>query len=117
MTEYETMIVLHPDLGEAGTKELVARIGSILENEKATVRKVDEWGMRELAYVVSKQHRGYYILVEYDGLASAVLELERQLRLSDQVLRFLTVRQVRAEVPTPRSESTEAVAEDTEESL
>lgn len=91
---YETMIVLHPDLGEAGAKELIERFRSVLEAEKATIRNLDEWGLRELAYTIQKQRKAYYVLLEYDAEASAVAELERQLKLSDRVLRFLTVQQI-----------------------
>lgn len=91
---YETMIVLHPDLGEAGAKELTERLRSVLETEKATIRRLDDWGLRELAYTIAKQRKAYYVLVEYDAEAPAVAELERQLKLSDRVLRFLTVQQI-----------------------
>jgi small subunit ribosomal protein S6 len=89
------MMVLHPDLGEAGTKELVERLRSVLESGQATIRNVEEWGLRELAYTIGKQRKAYYVLLEYDAKAPAVAELERQLKLSDRVLRFLTVQQIR----------------------
>jgi len=50
MYDYETLTVFHPDLGEAGSKELAARVRAVLEGGKAEIKKVDEWGMRELAY-------------------------------------------------------------------
>ena len=52
-----------------------------------------EWGLRELAYIIQKERRGYYLLAEYTGSAAAVAELERTLKLSDVVLRFVTIRQ------------------------
>jgi ribosomal protein S6 len=54
---------------------------------------VHEWGLRELAYLIGKERRGYYLLVEYTAPAAAVAELERTLKLSDFVLRFVTIRQ------------------------
>ena len=102
MYDYETVVVLHPDLGEAGVKEMIERIRSILESGKAEIKKLDEWGLRELAYTIERQHRGFYALVEHRAEPATVRELERQLRLSDQVLRFLTVRQVRKKMPPPR---------------
>jgi small subunit ribosomal protein S6 len=116
MAEYETLIVLHPDLGEAATKEMVARVRSILEGQQAVVGNVDEWGLRELAYPIRKQHRGFYFLVEHEATHAAVSELERLLRLSDGVLRFLTVRKVRTKpLPPPRAR-TEPGEEGAEES-
>ena len=102
MYDYETLIVLHPDLGEAGSKEVVQKVRGILEAGHAEIKKVDEWGMRELAYPIRKQRRGIYALVEYKSEPLAVAELERQLKLNDQVLRFITVRQVQKKMLPPR---------------
>jgi len=102
MYDYETLTVLHPDLGEPGAKDMVQRIRGILEGGRAQIKKVDEWGMRELAYPIGKQRRGIYALVEYSAEPAAVTELERQLKLSDQVLRFITVRQIHKKALPPR---------------
>ena len=102
MYDYETLTVFHPDLGEAGSKELAARVRAILEGGKAEIKKVDEWGMRELAYSIRKQRRGIYVLLEYKAEPQAVSELERQLKLNDQVLRFITVRQIHKKALPPR---------------
>jgi small subunit ribosomal protein S6 len=102
MYDYETLTVLHPDLGEAGAKEVVQKVRGILEAGRAEIKKVDEWGMRELASPIRKQRRGIYALVEYKSEPQAVAELERQLKLNDQVLRFITVRQVQRKMLPPR---------------
>jgi small subunit ribosomal protein S6 len=102
MYDYETLTVLHPDLGEPGAKEMLQRIRGILEGGRAQIKKVDEWGMRELAYSIGKQRRGFYVLVEYSSEPTAVTELERQLKLNDQVLRFITVRQIHKKALPPR---------------
>jgi small subunit ribosomal protein S6 len=90
---YESMIVLKTDLQEAGVKEQAERIRKLLEAQGATVAGVHEWGLRELAYLIGKERRGYYLLVEYTAPAAAVAELERTLKLSDFVLRFVSIRQ------------------------
>ena len=90
---YETMIVLRTDLQEAGVKEQIERVRKLLETQGAIVGGVHEWGLRELAYAIKKERRGYYILVEYTASAAAVAELERTLKLSDFVLRFVSIRQ------------------------
>jgi small subunit ribosomal protein S6 len=90
---YETMIVLRTDLQEAGVKEQVERVRKLLETHGAVVAGVHEWGLRELAYLIQKERRGYYLLAEYTGPAAAVAELERTMKLSDAVLRFVTIRQ------------------------
>src|SRR5438128_767034 len=90
---YETMIVLKTDVQDAGVKEQAERVRKLLEAQGATVAGVHEWGLRELAYLIGKERRGYYILVEYTAPATAVAELERTLKLSDFVLRFVSIRQ------------------------
>ena len=90
---YETMIVLRTDLQEAGVKEQAERVRKLLETQGAVVAGVHEWGLRELAYIIQKERRGYYLLAEYTGPAASVAELERTLKLSDVVLRFVTIRQ------------------------
>ena len=90
---YETMIVLRTDLQEAGVKEQIERVRKLLETHGATVSGIHEWGLRELAYQIQKERRGFYILVEYTAGAAAVAELERTLKLSDVVLRFVSIRQ------------------------
>ena len=102
MYDYETVLVLHPDLGEAGVKELVEKTQATLQAGKAEIRKLDEWGLRELAHVIERQSRGFYVLLEYGAEPAAVQEMERQLRINDRVLRFLTVRQVQKKMPPPR---------------
>lgn len=90
---YETMIVLKTDLQEAGVKEQAERVRKLLETQGATVAGVHEWGLRELAYLIEKERRGYYLLVEHTAPATAVAELERTLKLSDFVLRYVTIKQ------------------------
>ncbi len=90
---YETMVVFRADLQDAGTKEQIDRVRRLLETQGATIGGVHEWGVRELAYEIEKERRGFYVLVEYVGSAAAVAELERNLKLSDAVLRFVSVRQ------------------------
>jgi small subunit ribosomal protein S6 len=87
------MIVLRTDLQEAGIKEQAEKVRKLLETQGAVVAGVHEWGLRELAYDIQKERRGYYLLAEYTGPAAAVAELERTLKLSDVILRYVTIRQ------------------------
>ena len=90
---YETLVLIHPDQGEPGSKEMAARIRKLIEDQAGTVSQVQEWGMRDLAYLVAKQRRGFYLLFEYRSGSKALLEIERNLKLMDGVLRFVSVRQ------------------------
>lgn len=91
MPSYETLCVFHPELPEPRVKELAAWMQKVVENGQGTVLKVEEWGMRDLSYRIKKQRRGYYIRLEYDSAPAALKELERNLRLNEDVLRFLSV--------------------------
>ncbi len=120
---YETMVVLRADLLEAGVKEQIERNRRFLETNGAVVSGVHEWGLRELAYPIEKERRGYYVLFEYTGSAAALGELERNLKLSDVTLRFVSVRQGRDTLPAsppprydqPEEERAEPVRVDDEE--
>lgn len=90
---YETLVLIHPDAGEPGAKELAARIKTLIEEQGGTVSQVQEWGVRELAYLIAKQRRAFYVLFEYRATPQALTEIERTLRLTDRVLRYVSVRQ------------------------
>jgi small subunit ribosomal protein S6 len=101
MPSYETLCIFHPELPEARVKELSAWMQKIVEGVSGTVIRADEWGMRDLAHLIKKQRRGYYILLEYDAPGATVKELERNLRINENVLRFLsTVRKPVAAEPS-----------------
>ncbi len=91
MPSYETLCIFHPELPETRVKELAAWMQQLVENGHGTVLHVEEWGMRDLAYRIQKQRRGYFVHLEYDSAPAALKELERNLRINENVLRFLSV--------------------------
>jgi small subunit ribosomal protein S6 len=112
------MIVLRADLQDAGTKEQIERVRKLLESHGAAIGGIHEWGLRELAYEIEKERRGYYVLVEYVATAATVSELERNLKLSDAVLRFVSVRQEKDTPPAsalPRDDRAEDAPLDIED--
>ena len=90
---YETLLLLHPDLGEAGAHEQVGRVQALMEEKGASIAAAHEWGQRDLAYPVQEQRRAIFALFEFRASAPALAEIERNLRLMDPVLRFLSIRQ------------------------
>jgi small subunit ribosomal protein S6 len=98
---YETLVLIHPDLAEPGAKELAERVKKLIEDQGGTVSQVQEWGLRELSYVIAKQRRAFYVLYEYRSSSKALLEIERNLKLMDRVLRFVSVRQAENAPPAP----------------
>lgn len=118
MYPYETLFILRPELPEAQIRETIERVKRLIEGLEGTVRELEEWGVRDLAYPIEKERRGYYILLEYTAKPQVVWEFERTMKIADEVLRFVTVRQTPASqkakkrvVPEP------AAAESLEEEL
>jgi len=91
VTLYETLFVVHPEKGSR-MKEFIEKFKKVIEGQAGTVSQVDEWGSRDLAYKIEKQSKGYYTLMRYNASGRAVEELERNLKLTDGILRYLTVR-------------------------
>ncbi len=92
MHRYETLFILHPDLPEAQVRETIDRVRLLIEGMGGQVAELQDWGMRDLAYPIRKQLRGTYVLVQYSAGSDVVKELERTLKLADEVLRFISVR-------------------------
>lgn len=101
MRPYETMVVLRTDLGEEAPK-LLDRFQSVITNQGGSIDANRDWGVRDLAYTVAKQRQGHYHLLEYSADPTVVKELERNLRIVEGVLRFVTVQQDHTGLPEPR---------------
>ena len=88
---YETIFIVRPEEG-GKVKEFLEKFKKVVEDFGATMIDVEEWGVRELAYPIKKRTKGYYNLMRYRGPMAAVEELERNLKLSEAVMRSLSVR-------------------------
>ena len=91
MREYELMVIVHPDVAEDGLANTVDTIRE-WASDAGEVVKIDNWGRRKFAYPIRKLQEGNYILLNLSLEPTAVTELERNLRLSEEVLRHLLVR-------------------------
>ena len=92
MRKFETLLLLSPELAADARETLLTNLSAILEKEQGKVVAVDHWGMRDLAYPVRKQMRGYYVRYEYVAPGTAVAEFERIIRISDGIFKFVTVK-------------------------
>lgn len=92
MRHYETLFIINPDLTEEETTATVEKFAAILTDAGCTMVKVDHWGRRRLAYEVKKFSKGYYVLFEYGALPETVAEMERNFKIDERVIRFLTVK-------------------------
>ena len=92
MRKFETLLLLSPELSAENREGILAALGGVIEREKGVMEEVDHWGMRDLAYPVRKQMRGYYVRLVYNGHAALVAELERNIRITDGIFKFVTVK-------------------------
>ncbi len=92
MRIYEELFIIRPDAPEEQIDQLIEQLTTYIANQGGNVDKVDKWGVRKLAYRVQKRTEGFYVLLQFVAKPETVKELERRLRVSDDVLKFLTVR-------------------------
>jgi len=92
LRHYETMFITKPTLSDEEKAQIVENIKKVIEENGGEVVAVDNIGVRELAYPINKFERGHYYIVYYKAPANAVLELERQMRYNEDLLRFMTVK-------------------------
>jgi small subunit ribosomal protein S6 len=90
--EYETIYILRPNTPNEGVAEVNTKVKAVIEGQGGKILKVDNWGKRRLAYEVAKERKGIYLYWLYLGSPGLVEETERNLRMLDNVVRFLTVK-------------------------
>ena len=92
MSLYECVFIVRQDVPATQVETLTASFAEILTNNGGKVLKTEQWGLRSLAYRINKNKKGHYALFNLDAPPAAITELERNLRLHEDVLRFMTVR-------------------------
>jgi len=93
MRHYETIFIINPDISEEDTEAVIERYAGILAEGDSFMAKVDKWGRRRLAYPIKGRGKGFYVLFDYGALPEPVAEMERNFKIDDNVMRFLTVKQ------------------------
>lgn len=104
---YETMYILRPDLGEEQVNQAIAKYQTILQTAGAEDVEIQHRGRRRLAQEIKRQREGIYIQMNYKCNGSQVAPLERAMRLSEEVIRYLTIKQ---EIRVPKEEPAEVEA-------
>lgn len=92
MQYYETVFIARQDLTEAQVKDLTEQFTKIIEKFKGKIHKVEQWGLRNFAYRINKARKGHYTLIESQASGEAIQEMERVMRLNEDVVRYLTIR-------------------------
>jgi small subunit ribosomal protein S6 len=95
--EYETIYILRPDVTRDSQERVAARVSEVMTKGKGKLTSIENWGRRQLSFPVNKQKRGVYVYLRYLGQGNVVNELERNLRMLDDVVKYQTVN-VRKEV-------------------
>ncbi len=90
-TDYETVFILRPDIDAETSEKVLSRAVAAIEATHGRLTKVESWGKRKLAYPIAKQRKGVYVYVRFLGHRGTVNELERNLRMLDAVIRYMTV--------------------------
>lgn len=91
MRSYETMFIVHPEVVGDELKALVDKFQSVITENDGEIVKVDEWGLRTLAYPIQKLNKGSYVIFYFQVDPQVIAELERRMRLDEKVLRFNTL--------------------------
>ena len=92
MKRYETLFIVQSELTSDDITAIIDRYSKIITDMKGTVLKVERWGKRKLAYLIRKQSRGFYILIDFAGRREIVAEIERILKFDDKVLKYMSVK-------------------------
>jgi len=91
MRRYETIVIVDPDLGEEQRGPVFDRLRELIPQKGGLLVEIDEWGSRKLAYEIKKKQRGYYARVDFCGSGGLVSEMERQFRIDDRVMKYMTI--------------------------
>ena len=92
MAFYEQVLVTRPDISPQQVDALIEDITRIIQENDGNVGKTEYWGLRNLAYPIRKQRKGHYALLNIDAPPAALSELDRRLRINDDVMRYLTIK-------------------------
>ena len=101
MNQYEVMYVIDPALEDSARTELINRFSDLVVKNGGEVDRVDEWGKRRLAYAIQYKTEGYYVLMYIKAPADLPREIERNMQINDNILRYLTVK-YEGELPAKR---------------
>ena len=91
MNKYESVVIINPNVEENALKELIERFQTLI-NTDGKVEKVTEIGKKKLAYEIKNNTEGYYVVYDFEANPSLIAELERNYRITDQVIKFIVVK-------------------------
>ena len=91
MNKYESVVIINPNVDEEGIKALISKFEKLI-NSDGKFEKADELGLKKLAYEINKNKEAYYVVFYFEANPSLVAELERNYRITDEVIKFMTIK-------------------------
>lgn len=92
MNKYESVVIINPNLEAESIKNLITKFSDLI-NSNGTVNSVEELGKRKLAYEIKKLNEGYYVVIKFEAKPELITELERVYRITDEVMKFIVVKE------------------------
>ena len=92
MNSYELLYIIDNELSDEAKEAVIARISAVVTDNGGTIDELDKWGTRKLAYPINYKSEGYYVLVNFSAAPDLPTELERVMRITDSVVRFMVVK-------------------------
>ena len=92
MPFYETVLIARQDMTDTQVKDLTDAMSKVITDNKGKVHNVENWGLRKFAYTINKAKKGHYVMIETDAPSEAVIEMERQMGLNEDIVRHMTIK-------------------------
>ena len=92
MANYESVLIARQDLGASQVSNIVSDLSDIIKKEGGEVVRVDNWGLKNLAYRIKKNRKGHYVVMNIAAPANAIAEFERIMRFNEDIIRYMTVK-------------------------
>lgn len=92
MRRYETIFIVRPNIAEEEIEAITNKAVATIEGDGGTMLRINNWGLRKLAYLIKKENQGHYVYLDYAGVSASVAEIERIFRIDDRILKYLTVK-------------------------
>lgn len=92
MNKYEMLFIIDNAVADEGKEAIVSRLSQIVTEDGGQIEKVDKWGAKKLAYPINYKTDGFYVLMNFECKPELVAEIERQIRINDQILRHMVVK-------------------------
>lgn len=92
MANYESVLIARQDLGASQVSNIVSDLSDIIKKEGGEVVRIDNWGLKNLAYRIKKNRKGHYVVMNIAAPANAIAEFERIMRFNEDIIRYMTVK-------------------------